>query len=292
MVLTLLILTGGFIRCQTPDPKPKPNPDDPTQPTGKGDASLMECPEVKAQKGQYFITHYVEQGKRVNYSLLYDVNKHHSVWVCFSFDKVTARKNVSRNTAWAWDPFIPAKYAVGHSDFKGFDRGHLVASNDRVYSVEANKQTFYYSNMSPQYSDFNRKAWQQLEATVQRWARGDIKGKEIYQASIADKLYIAKGGTINNEGIYPQRTEGNIVIPKDYWMAILAEKDGSYHALGFWISHEAKEALPEGVKSLVCSVDELEQRTGINFFPNLNDDVEEKVESRDPLQEEAFWFEK
>ena len=70
----------------------------------------------------------------------------------------------------------------------GYDKGHICASEDRVYSTSANKQTFYYSNISPQIGSFNQKYWAALEKQVQTWGRST--GNGVY-----DKLYVVKGGT-------------------------------------------------------------------------------------------------
>lgn len=110
----------------------------------QGDISLIELPRLSGKATDYFITHRVEGGKKVNYSLEYNVDAHHSRWVCFSFDAETKQINTGRSNAWGWDPQVPAEYEVYRNDFESriFARGHLVASHDRVFSSEANMQTF------------------------------------------------------------------------------------------------------------------------------------------------------
>lgn len=80
---------------------------------------------------------------------------------------------------------MPSQYEVTQSAFRGYDRGHIVASADRLYSKEANEQTFYYTNMSPQRHNLNTGVWLQLEKLVQEWARS---------GRLRDKLYVVKGG--------------------------------------------------------------------------------------------------
>lgn len=273
--ISALLLGSGLWGCQS---RQKPQP--PYVPDGTGDASLLECPKVRGREGDFFITHRVNNGTRVNYSLEYDIRLHHALWVCFSFDNYTKQTNVKRTNAWAWDPFIPAQYEVNSSSFKGYDRGHLVASHDRVFSEEANRQTFYYSNMSPQKAAFNQVAWRQLEEVVQKWARNEV---------LTDKMYVAKGGTLTPEGIYPTLSGGKIAVPRNYWMAILAEKNGEWRALGFWISHESSKQLKVGLAPLACSIDELESKTDFDFFPNLEDNIEQKVEAIDPKDCSDLW---
>lgn len=66
-------------------------------------------------------------------------------------------------------------------------------------------------------------------------------------------------------------------------MAVLSQKGNTYHAIGFWVGHQ--EGLPkmpagEVLKSYAVSIDELEESTGLYFFCNSPDDLENAVESR------------
>ena len=251
-----------------------------------------------------YVDHYVEmEGKQVlNYALEWDAAKKHAAWVAFSFDEVTSKDVVSRTNAWAVDPELPAEMQVEEAQHKsdGYDKGHICASEDRVYSKEANEQTFYYSNMSPQISSFNQGFWQKLEAQVQKWGRST--------PTTYDKVYVTKGGTINQllvsftgivkagDNLYPTTDENGFTIhglacPKYYYMAILSEKGDAYHAIGFWIAH--REDLPKNptvdeMKKCAVSIDELEEYTGLDFFCNLPDVIEEEVESSINLSDWAW----
>ena len=213
-------------------PSPNPNPNPPTpDPSGEhilGDVTLLEAPALAGGSNNYYITH--KANNVVNYSLEYDVDKRHPRFVCFSFDDITSETAVNRTNAWGWDPMIPQKYST-ESMFKnsGYDRGHLVASHDRVYSREANMQTFYYSNMSPQLPNFNQKYWSKLEQQVQSWGRNK---------KFRDVLYVAKGGTIRDDQVENTKVQGRIVVPKYYWMAMVVKKGDTYHGLAFWLEHK------------------------------------------------------
>ncbi len=69
------------------------------------------------------------------------------------------------------DTNIPAQYRTDKQDYYSpYNRGHMVASSDRLYSREANSQTFYYSNISPQLiTGFNQggSTWDAIENKVQ-----------------------------------------------------------------------------------------------------------------------------
>ena len=105
-----------------------------------------------------------------------------------------------------------------------------MASADRLYSIPANEQTFFYSNMSPQVHSFNGGIWASLENKVQGWGA---------LSAIRDTLYVAKGGTIAPHQTLGTIGDNKIVIPKYYFMALLAKKGATYKSIAFWFEHRA-----------------------------------------------------
>ena len=91
----------------------------------------------------------------------------------------------------------------------------------------------------------------------------------------SDTLYVVKGGTIDKE----EQIRGYInndlskPIPKYYYMALLFKKGDSFKAIAFWMEHSDTPKTTKLV-NYALSIDELEEKTGINFFPNLNDNLE------------------
>ena len=64
-------------------------------------------------------------------------------------------------------------------------------------------------------------------------------------------------------------------------MALLSEKDGVYHAISFLVPHS--ELLPDKAGKdefmvYALSIKDLEYETGIDFFCNLPNEIEKKVE--------------
>ena len=85
-------------------------------------------------------------------------------------------------------------------------------------------------------------------------------------------------------------TKGGLACPKYYFMAVLSETDGAYHAIGFRVEHKEYSKAPtlEELKASALSIDELEEKTGIDFFCNLPDDLENTVESSMNLDDWAW----
>lgn len=236
-------------------------------------ARRIEMPALDSE--DIFITHTttINSKENITYSISHNAERKHCRWTAFTFDpsnrSIKWKRDNWENTEWGGDPFqpnpdMPENYVMTKSEINrnGFVRGHIVASYDRVYSKDANEQTFYYSNISPMYSRFNTGAWNECEGLVQGWGRNN---------TFCDTLYIVKGGTIR-EGEY--RTVGTCpTVPNHYFMALLCLKNNTYKAIGLLFKHENGNSRTEA-----CSIDYLEDFTGIDFFCNIPDVVENAVE--------------
>ena len=221
-----------------------------------------------------FVIHYVDDNvgnSTMNYSMEYNYASNHTRWVAFTFYDKTSEVNTKRSNAWSADPHL-LEYTNNAMDFRGsgYDRGHLVASADRLYSIPANEQTFYYSNMSPQINSFNGGIWASLENRVQSWGK---------LSAIRDTLYVVKGGTIRDDQVMGTIGESKIVIPKYYFMALLAKKGTTYNSIAFRFENRAHPQ-PYSLTDYALSVEELEELTGIDFFHNLPDSIEQVVEKQ------------
>ena len=252
---------------------PVPDPEKPS-----GYASMLEIPALKGGSMNQFITHTTKRNGKdyPTYSLEYSYKYKHSYWIAYRFDNTTGG-NVGRNEAYKPDPELPSQYAAKHNDYtnSGYTRGHLCASSDRQYSKEANQQTFYMSNISPQSGNgFNQSgsAWNTGEDKVQAW------GYNISRST--DTLYVVKGGTIG-EGMIKGYIKNEIAIPKYFFMAVLFRSGDNYKAIGFYMPHENLKDDPDkkDPKKYLMSIDALEQETGIDFFHNLPENIENTVEA-------------
>lgn len=267
-----LIQSGRNGESPDPNPDPDPEPDpDPDRPSGY--AGRIEIPKLKGGTLNLFHTFTAANQNNKNvitYSYEYDCSKKHTRWVAFTFDNFTCQSKVKRSDAWQEDLNIPTQYRTSKSDYSGYTRGHLVSSGDRVYSLAANKQTFYYSNMSPQQSaGFNTGGgvWNNIEDKVQAWGK-------ITNSS--DTVYVVKGGTIDGDSNIREWTSSGVAVPKYYFMTILSYKNKQYKGMAFYVEHKANST--KDIAQFALSIDQLEQKTGINFFHNLPDNIETTVE--------------
>lgn len=123
--------------------------------------------------------------------------------------------------------------------------------------------------MQPQLPGFNRAVWETMETKVR-----EIASRNGY--SFCDTLYICKGGTIDKSEQVLATIGKGLIVPKFFFMALLRVKNGVYNAMGFWIEH--KPSNDKRLAKYAVSIKELERKTGIDFFCNLPDDIENVVE--------------
>lgn len=258
------------------------------------EVTRLEFPKIKGGSDNVIIVHNAE-GYGVNYCTEYDTSKKSQRWSCYEVYlnnnfKMNGWKRANWNgTTWAgktWtgDPFqkdpaiaedLQAPVTNEYSK-SGYQRGHIVASEDRVYSIDANGQTFYMTNMQPMLGTLNTGPWQDMEEKVRSFLTYDMSTQASH---VNDTLYVCKGGTIDNsEQIYDHTVSGYIV-PKYFFCAVLLKNNKGYHAIGFWFEHKPEYDSTAKLSDYVVNIDKLEELTGLDFFCNLPDDIERQVQS-------------
>ena len=258
---------------------------------GQGSAtateSWLELPETKTDDGYDFFTHSMSfQGQKVrNYSYYWDYDNLVACWVAYPL--VSGHlSGVKRSNSWGLDPLLASgrqpvldsAYRAGNNGW--YARGHQIPSADRLNSYEANAQTFYGTNMTPQINDeFNATIWAYLEGAVRNWAKK------------SDTVYVVTGCVTKGSMYYCYDNAGKkVTVPTGYYKAVLRYQKGStigfsgYMATAFYFDH--KEYSDKDFLKYSLSVDALEEKIGIDLFVNLPDkvgqDIAAKIEAQDP----------
>lgn len=145
----------------------------------------------------------------------------------------------------------------------GFDRGHMCPAGDNKWDAQALQQSFLLTNICPQQRNLNRGDWGESEKACRKWAKefGDIY---IVCGPI---LYRQKHKTIGNN---------KVVVPEAFFKVVLC-MNGTPKAIGFIYKNQKCN---NPLSSYVNSVDQVERITGIDFFPNLPDEIENRVEAK------------
>lgn len=215
----------------------------------------MEVP--KPVSGHQVVSH-------PGYVLCYNETYEQPDWVAYALtrDELDAN-NTGRTENFREDPDIRTDSA--HlSDYRnsGYDRGHLLPSADRTSSTELNDATFLLSNMSPQVHRFNAGLWLKAEGAVRDAARQ------------YGTLYVATGPVFGDD--MDTIGECNVAVPKEFYKVLLGvDADGAWQSIGMILPQEYKDG---NLKPYFMSVNEVEKATGLDFFPSLDDRIEEQVE--------------
>ncbi len=259
------------------------------------DLGRLEFPHVKGGSSVVIVHKCLLNSRTgetgVNYSVEWDAMKRAQRWSCYQMYESLREGNTSRYYAnskkgeeqYPHDDFLLPDYQLPNDPYwgSGYDHGHICPSADRLSSFECNYQTFYLTNMQPQVNAFNANVWANMEGMVRTWNRNSFR----------DTLYVCKGGTIddkNNILRYIGTGASQIPVPKYFFMALLCKNSQGYKAMAFWIEHKAGYDDGNALKQYVISIDELEEKTGIDFFCNLPDDIEDSVEQNVYLNSWGF----
>lgn len=250
----------------------------------------LEVPRLAS--GNYYVLIHRSSELGVNYMTEWDATKKAQRWSAYIITASTMDKNVSRyyptgsELQYPFDDQLPDGAYFSRDPFSGsgYEHGHICPSADRLTSTTANKQTFFLTNMQPQVGAFNEQngTWYNMENKVR-----SIAGRSTW----VDTLFVVKGGTIG-DGKYTDATTGKsynliyqtlsngLVVPRYFFVALLRKKGTTYSGIALWFSQISLENDIQDARlaKYAISIDELEERTGIDFFCNLPDDIEETVE--------------
>ena len=148
----------------------------------------------------------------------------------------------------------------------GYDRGHLAPNYamSRLYGREAQLASFAMHNISPQRHPLNARAWQRLEELE----------ADLY-AKAGQPLWVVTGPVF---AARPQRLDSGVAVPSGFFRIWLRNTPAGVRTLGFLVPQSV--SVYEPLDQFVVSVDEIEARTGLDFFHQLADEVESRVEAR------------
>ncbi len=238
------------------------------------EAARLEIPKLKGGVVNRFLVKKLSSGE-VNFCIEWDIAKKAQRWTAFRWDNTNSGGYIKREDNFIEDTDIPEEYRTTYENYRGsgYTRGHICASADRWNSLEANRQTFLYSNMQPQLYSFNGGIWANMEMKVRSWNTADFR----------DTLYVVKGGTIDHNSDIIEHTSTGLLVPKYFFMAILCKNKSTvnegYKAIGFYLEHRSFYEDEKTLSPYIVSIDKLENLTGIDFFCNLPDRIENQVEN-------------
>ena len=198
-----------------------------------------------------------------NYILSYSEKHEQPEWVAYELKKEHLSKNDFKRPFFEIDNSVKTTSA-DWKNYKnsGYDKGHLCPAGDRRYTYEAFEETFLTSNIAPQNHEFNAGVWNYLEQKTRYWARK------------YDGVYVVTGGVLT-EGLKTIGYEA-VSVPNYFYKVLLDNSSEKPKMIAFLIPNKKTK---ESYKNFIVSIDSIEKLTGIDFFPALEDDIEEQLES-------------
>ncbi|MEQ1761872.1 MAG: DNA/RNA non-specific endonuclease [Pyrinomonadaceae bacterium] len=171
------------------------------------------------------------------------------------------------------DPRLPKWYnRIGYYDYSGsgYDRGHMVPSADRFANPRLNEETFMMSNIVPQTGALNQYPWNKFEMYVrgQAWRKLDV-----YQIA----------GCYGDAG----RLKNKVTVPTNCWkIAIILPRGRTPDQIDARTRILAVD-MPniDGIENAKwaayqTTIREIEQRTGLNFFADRPQQLQDAIENR------------
>jgi endonuclease G len=205
------------------------------------------------------------------FSLGYSEAHEQAAWVAYLLSNRHAQNLYDRRNNFRTDPAINTGSASPRDYTNaGYDRGHLAPAADFDYSKKALSKSFYMSNISPQAPAFNRGGWKKLEEQVRDWAMQE------------DSLWVITGPvlTAGLKKIGPNR----VSVPNYFYKIILDARQPEIKMISFLMPNTK---ISRELRYWVVTADSVEQLSGLDFFPQLPDVLEDSLER---AQQADYWF--
>jgi endonuclease G len=196
------------------------------------------------------------------YTLSYNEKYEQAEWVAYELKKEYIKNNDYKRPYFIEDPKVKTGSANWRNYKKsGYDKGHLCPAADMEFAINAYNDTFFTSNISPQNHAFNAGIWNRLEQKVRYWAKKH------------DGVYVVTGGVLQPS----LKTIGKekVSVPSYFYKILLNHSNGEYKAIAFLIPNQKSN---KPIYDFMVPIDRIEKMTGIDFFPKLDDKIENRIE--------------
>ncbi|GAA3883476.1 hypothetical protein GCM10022243_55240 [Saccharothrix violaceirubra] len=221
-----------------------------------------------------------------HFSLALHGTRRFAIYVAWNVDGAALLNLPRTGIPFVLDRRIPAKFQVGDELYRDnrLDRGHLARRADLVWgpkkeAEKANRDSFFFTNITPQMDDFNQSArkglWGRLEDAVLDGAEADRLRLSVYGGPVfADDDRVFRG----------------VKLPREYWKVIVFVREGALVARAFVLSQnlDRLESLDlDEFRVFQVALGEIERRCGFAFPAPVRDAdtfVVPESEVRPPLE--------
>jgi endonuclease G len=199
-----------------------------------------------------------------HFSLALNKVRRFAFWVAWNIDGGAIRKLSRKGIPFIIDPRVPQQFQVGDELYEGnrLDRGHIARRADLLWGApadadKANKDSFFFTNITPQMDDFNQ------------GQRGGLWGRledAVFEDTDVEDLKVSLfGGPVFRDD---DRTFTNVKLPREFWKVIMFVEDGKLKAKGFLLAQnldQLKAFELDAFKVYQVALAEIEERCGLTF---------------------------
>lgn len=161
---------------------------------------------------------------------------------------------------------------IDHEDYQrsGYDRGHMAPNRaiSVLYGREGQADTFLMTNITPQKPELNQRVWERLEEV------------ELDQLTRLFGTVWVVTGPLFDKQVERLSSAYRVEIPDAFYKiyAIPNEDSDKIRMLAFVAPQTVRGNEP--LNRFLVTVDEIEARSGLDFFADLDDGIENRLESR------------
>ena len=190
--------------------------------------------------------------------------------------------SLARPESWSYNPNLSTSVQVNlcnksYTNSDIYVRGHLIPNASRNGIKEMQLQTFYVTNSVPQmHTNFNNGIWQSLEAALQ----SEAESETVY--IVTGVAFAKQGESKTVKYTTAQEDTKRVPVPNYFYkvaLKVTTSSSGvvtSASTVGFWFEHRTYS---DSYTNYAVTVDQIEEWTGFDFFPNLPDSIEVTAES-------------
>jgi DNA/RNA endonuclease G (NUC1) len=210
------------------------------------------------------------------YVLCYDFDRKGPSWASYRLERRDVKEG-ERWNAFRSDPRLPEDRNPACADYQGsgFDRGHLVPRSDMNRLKTAIVNSFFLTNMGPQFPNMNQGVWERLERLVRAWAKTS-GWVHVISGSVYDH---DNDGQPDALAQIPRTPSGHVAVPSHFFKVVIREPaPGTLEAITVLVPNLANvpgrtstdAARDAFLRQRIISAGEIRQRTGRDHLPMLS----------------------
>lgn len=278
-ILTLLVLAGiqyitrssDELQASQPASTEFPAQPEPVQSSGSDDAITTvpkgtdySLPALRKGSGEQIL-------HRTAMTISYNKEMRIPNWVAYQLLVDDMDGYAGREPEFYQDMEVDEECRVSTFDYSrsGYDRGHMAPAADFSGDSNAKKETFYMTNICPQNHELNGRYWNNLEQQCRRWA---------YQEG---GIYSVVGPIVTSK--HPKTIgKHQVVVPDAFFRCVVSLRKGQEKAIGFIYKNISD---PQQMSQTACTVDQVEEITGLDLFAALPQPLQDRLEGSYSLRE-------